>query len=226
METPTIRSKRVTPLKPLNYRIHDLTRTLSQQMPVYPGDPQPKFERYVKLEDDGANITRIVLGSHTGTHVDAQWHFLQDGKGMDKEPLAKFIGEAAVIDVSSKPAGKGVTASDLNHTAAKKNDILLIYTGTGDHRTEFTYIDVSAAKWMVNREIKCVGIDTLSVEKYGRKDAPVHKMLLSNDIGIIENLNSSLKQFAGKREFLICLPLPLQGVDGSPARAILLEMIK
>jgi arylformamidase len=195
-------------------------------MQVYPRDPQPKFEQYLKLEDDGANVTRIVLGSHTGTHVDAQWHFLQDGKGAEKEPLTKFIGEAVVIDVTSKPPGEGITADDLNYADAKKNDILLLYTGRGDCPTDFTYIDVSAAEWVVKHGIKCVGIDTLSVEKYGRKDAPVHKILLSNDIGIIENLDSSLKQFAGKRTFLVCLPLPLEGVDGSPARVILLEMIK
>jgi arylformamidase len=226
MQTLTIRHKRMAPLTPLNYRIHDLTKIISPEMQVYPGDPQPKFEQYLKLENDGANVTRIVLGSHTGTHVDAQWHFLQDGKGAEKEPLTKFIGEAVVIDVTSKPPGEGITADDLNHADAKKNDILLLYTGRGERRTDFTYVDVSAAEWVVNHGIKCIGIDTLSVEKYGRKDAPVHKILLSNDIGIIENLDSSLKQFAGKRTFLVCLPLPLEGVDGSPARVILLETIK
>jgi arylformamidase len=195
-------------------------------MPTYPGDPQQKFELYSKLEEGGANVTRIVLGSHTGTHVDAQWHFLQDGKSVDNEPLAKFISEAVVVDMSSKPAGEGITAGDLSHADVKENDIMLVYTGTGDRRTDFTYIDFSAAQWMVSHGIKCVAIDTLSVEKYGRKDAPVHKMLLSNDIGIIENLNSNLKQFAGKRVFLVCLPLLLEGADGSPARAILLEMVK
>ena len=72
---------------------------------------------------------------------------------------------------------------------------------------------------------KCVGIDTASVEKYGNKDAPVHKMLLARNIGIIENL-ANLKQFAGSRIFFVCLPLPLKGIDGSPARAVLFDILK
>ncbi len=107
----------------------------------------------------------------------------------------------------------------------QREDILLTYTGTGDRRTNFTYLDISAARWIVNHKIKCIGIDTLSVEKYGSKDAPIHKLLLSEGIGIIENLDN-LKQFVTKRMFLVCLPLPFEGIDGSPARAILFEMIK
>ncbi|HET6779713.1 MAG TPA: hypothetical protein VFH09_00965, partial [Nitrososphaera sp.] len=78
---------------------------------------------------------------------------------------------------------------------------------------------------IVNHKIKCIGIDTLSIEKYGSKDAPTHKLLLSEGIGIIENLDN-LKQFVTKRMFLVCLPLPFEAIDGSPARAILFEMIK
>lgn len=191
-------------------------------MLVYKGDPRPAFEPRLTIKDDGASVTRIVLGSHTGTHVDAQGHFLPDGNGVDDEPLDKFVGEAVVADMSGR---KGITASDLDHVKVKRGDILLVHTGTGNRRTDFTYVDVSAAEWIIKHGIKCVGIDTLSVEKYGRKDAPVHKMLLARGVGIIENL-ANLEQFIGKRVFLVCLPLPLEGIDGSPARAVLLEMIK
>jgi len=194
-------------------------------MPVYPGDPEPRLDPHSTTKDNGANVTRIVLGSHTGTHVDAQRHFLPKGNGIDKESLDKFIGDALVLDMSGKP-GDAITPRHLQRVDANRGDIVLIYTGTGGRRNDFTYLEPNAAEWMVKHGIKCVGTDTLSVEKYGRKDAPVHKILLSNNIGIIENLDSSLKQFAGTRMFLVCLPLPLQGVDGSPARAILFEMIK
>jgi arylformamidase len=207
----------------LKLSIHDLTRKLSPEMQTYPGDPKPEFEPHLTIKDGGANVTRIVLGSHTGTHVDAQWHFMPNGNTIDGEPLDKFVGEAVIADVSKSPGG-GIAAEDL-HVDVKEGDILLIHTGTGERTTDFSYLDVSAAEWMINHKIKCVGIDTLSVEKYGSKDAPVHKLLLSNGIGIIENL-ANLRQFVGKRALLVCLPLPLKGVDGSPARAILLEMIK
>jgi kynurenine formamidase len=79
-------------------KIHDLTRTISQDIRVYPGEPQPTFTPHATIKDNNANVTRITLGSHTGTHVDAPWHFLQEGKSIDMEPLDKFIGEAAIID--------------------------------------------------------------------------------------------------------------------------------
>lgn len=203
-------------------KIHDLTRTLSQDMRIYPGDPKPKFEPHATIKDNDANVTRITLGSHTGTHVDAQWHFLQEGNTIDRESLYKFIGEASIIDISGK---KSITAEDFSGYDIRPDDIVLIYTGTSDRLTDFTYLEVSAAEWMIENKLKCIGIDTASVEKYGKKDAPVHKLLLAKNIGIIENL-ANLKQFAGSRMFFACLPLPLKGIDGSPARAVLFDMVK
>jgi arylformamidase len=220
MQTHTTRRKRMALLKLL--KIHDLTHAISQDMQIYPGDPQPKFDPHATIKDDKANVTRISLGSHTGTHVDAPWHFLQEGNSIDMEPLDKFIGEAVIIDASDR---NSISANDFSGNDIRSHDIVLINTGTGDRRTDFAYLDLSAAKWMVEHGVKCVGIDTASVEKYGRKDAPVHKMLLAGNIGIIESL-ANLKQFAGKRMFFVCLPLRLKGIDGSPARAVLFDIVK
>src|SRR5688500_18369338 len=133
-------------------RFFDLTRTLSPKMPVYPGDPQPKFEPHLTMHDDKVNVTRITFGSHTGTHVDAQRHFLPNGNGVDREPLSKFIGRAVIVDVPVK-AGEGattITAEDLNRYrgVVQGDDILLIHTGTGDRLSDFAYLDVSAAEWI------------------------------------------------------------------------------
>jgi len=203
-------------------KIYDLTRTISQDMQVYPGDPQPQFDPHATIKDNNVNVTRITLGSHSGSHVDAPWHFLQEGNSIDVEPLDKFIGEAAIIDASGK---NSITSEDFSRYDIRSNDIVLIYTGTGDRQTDFTYLDISAAKWLVEHRTKCVGIDTASVEKYGSKDASVHKMLLARNIGIIENL-TNLKEFAGSRMFFVCLPLPLKGIDGSPARAVFFDIVK
>ena len=217
-----------------NTKIYDLTRILSPNMPIYPGNPQPEFKMHLTIEKDGANVMRITLGTHSGTHVDAPWHFFNQGTTIDKEHLDKFIGQAIIADLADKPLGSGIDAQDLERFAGiiKAGDIFLIYTGTSeledtadDHvRRNFTYLEPSAGEWLIQHSIKCVGIDTLSVEKYDSKEAMVHKMLLSNGTGIIENLNSNLKRFAGRRMFLVCLPLPLEGADGSPARAVLLDM--
>ena len=205
-------------------KIHDLGRIISNGSLVYPGDPEPRLEPFSTIDSDGVNVTRITLGSHTGTHVDAQSHFLAKGNRVDNEPLEKFVGEALVIDASHKP-GEGITRQDLENHKVNANDIVLLYTGTGDRSSRFTYLEVSAAEWIVEHGVKCVGIDTLSLEKYGRKEAPVHKMLLGNSIGIVENL-ANLEQFVNRRLFFVCLPLPLGGADGSPARAVFFEMIK
>lgn len=109
---------------------------------------------------------------------------------------------------------------------------MILYTGSNNKPNKdsksnnFTYLDSSAAEWIIGHETKCVGIDTLSVEKYGFKEGLTHKKLLSNNVGIIENLNSRLlREFVGKRMFLVCLPLMLYGIDGSPARAILFDIV-
>jgi kynurenine formamidase len=201
-------------------KIHDLTRVINKDIQVYPGDPKPEFRPTATIKDDNVNITRITLGSHTGTHVDAPRHFLQEGNGIDKDCLEKFVGDAVVVDGSAK---KSLAGRDLASSDIRANDILLIFTGTGHHRTDFTYLETSAAEWIVEHRLKCVGIDTPSVEQYGRKDAPVHKMLLAHNIGIVENLDN-LRQFISKRLFFVCLPLPLEGIDGSPARAIALDL--
>src|SRR5919107_3189098 len=105
---------------------HDLSHLISQDMLVYPGDPQPRFEPFATMEKDKINVTRIVLGSHTGTHVDAPIHFFADGNGVDKEPLNKFIGEAVILDLSYMVGGKGITDADLDKFSKviKRNDIV------------------------------------------------------------------------------------------------------
>jgi arylformamidase len=212
---------------------NDLTHLISQDMPVYPSDPQPVFKPYATIENEKINVTRIVIGSHTGTHVDARKHFFANGIGVDKEPLDNFIGEAIILDLSNVNIGSGITGSDLDKHSemVECNDILLLYTATSDKwrkdeiiRYNFTYLEPTAADWIIDHGIKCVGIDTMSVERYGFKEGLTHMKLLSNNVGIIENLNSNLKKFVGKRVFLVCLPLLLENIDGSPARTIVFDI--
>ena len=219
----------------LSRSFYDLTQAISKDIPIYPGDPQPCFEPSSTIERDNYNVTRIIMGSHTSTHVDAQKHFMMYGNSIDMEPLSKFLGESIVVDLSEKRnIGEGVTCSDLEaySKGIKNDDILLIYTGTSEYwmkdqniKYNFTYLEPSAAQWIVDHHIKCVGIDTFSVEKYGSKEGLSHKILLSSSVGIIENLNSNLKNLSGKRVFLVCLPLLLEGVDGSPTRTIAFDVV-
>jgi kynurenine formamidase len=207
----------------------DLTHHLRKGMPIYPGDPSPSFEKYSTLQKNGVNLTKITMGSHTGTHLDAPRHFVPHGIGIDKIPPNKLIGEAYVADLSKKPIGSGITTKDLRRELEEKivrDDIVVIYTGCSEHwgdksiNRDYTYLTGDAAEYLVSKKVRAVGIDFLSVEKFKAAEPVVHKRLLSNGIFIIESLSSALNQFVGKRILMICMPIKLQDGDGAPSRVV------
>src|SRR5919198_3951692 len=219
-------------------RFYDLSNPIRHDMPVYPGEPKPEFHPIFSIGKDKVNVTQLVLASHTGTHVDAPKHFIptDTADAVNDIPLEKFIGECVILDMSDKGVGHGITDSDLDEYSKMIRQeggvILLVYTGTSDLwgknediRTNFSYLEPSAAQWLVDHGIKCIGIDSFSMEKYGFQQGLTHEKLLSNGVGIIEGISSKLKEFVGKRMFLVCLPLPLEGIDGSPVRPVLFDKI-
>jgi arylformamidase len=207
----------------------DLSHELENGMPIYPGDPSPSFERAATIQNNGVNLTRMTLGSHTGTHTDAPLHFIPDGISVDDLPVSTFVGEAIVLDISkSEPVGSGITKSDLEafDSQIKKDDIVLLYTGSSDLwgrpevNSNYTYCTKEAADYLVSKKIRAVGIDFLSIEKFKAPEPVVHKTFLSNGIYIVESLSNSLKQFSGRRILLISLPIKLKNGDGAPTRSI------
>ncbi len=207
----------------------DLTHELHNGMPIYPGDPSPSFVSYATLEKDGVNLTKLTLGSHTGTHIDAPRHFIPNGIGVDQIPAGKLLGEAYVTDMSGKPIGSGITAQDLRKALEERvaeDDIVVIYTGCSEHwddesiRRNYTYLTGDAAEYLVSKKVRAVGIDVLSVEKFQAPTPVTHKILLGNGIFIIESLSRATKQFVRKRFLMICLPIKLQNGDGAPSRVI------
>jgi len=207
----------------------DLTHELHNGMPIYPGDPSPSFVSYATLEKNGVNLTKLTLGSHTGTHIDAPRHFIPDGIGIDQISPNKLVGEAYIADMSSKTIGSGITAQDLRQTLEAKvaeDDIVVIYTGCSEHwddeliRRNYTYLTGDAAEYLVSKKIRAVGIDFLSVEKFQAPTPAAHKTLLGNGIFIIESLSRATKQFVGRRILMICMPIKLQNGDGAPSRVI------
>ncbi len=207
----------------------DLTHHLRNGMPIYPGDPSPSFRNYSTLKKDGVNLTKIIMGSHTGTHLDAPRHFIRDGIGIDRIPPEKLIGEAYVADLSKKPIGTGITSHDLQRQLEEKivrDDIVVVYTGCSEHwgeesiNQDYTYLTGDAADYLVAKRVRAVGIDFLSVEKFKAAEPIVHKTLLGNGIFIIESLSRALKQFVGKRILMICMPIKLENGDGAPSRVV------
>lgn len=207
-------------------RIYDITLTLSDEIPTWPGDPKFSMERFDKIEaGDNTNTTRFEMSAHTGTHVDAPYHFINHGKGVDQLSLKVLTGRVYVLHL---PEIDVVTAADL-----EKADIpprtrrLLIRTrnseywakGVREFQTDFVGLTTDAAVYLVKRGVKLVGVDYLSVAPY-KQSRPTHETLLRANVIIVEGLN--LAEVAQGRYMLYCLPLKLKGADGAPARAILI----
>ena len=208
--------------------IYDLSVPLSAGLPTYPGDPGIQISAWSSFENgDNANVSALNFGAHTGTHVDAPAHFLPGTKKVESLALEVLIGEAEVIEV---PDNYLVIDEEFVVTNCAPGTIRVLFKTRNsafwagdltDFRTDFTHLDLRAAQWLVERGVKLVGIDYLSIEKFRSKDHEVHRALLSKEVIILEGLNLSDVP-AGKYE-LICLPLRLRSKlgDGAPARAVL-----
>ncbi len=206
----------------------DLSQTISVDTPVYPGDPAPRIELLSTVELAGAKTTYVALGTHTGTHVDAPSHILPGERTIDELPLEAFYGPAWVFDVKHTAQISPVQSHDLDiGSPLCKGDIALIYTGASERKASHvhyvhSYLDDSAAEWLIERRVKAVGVDSLSVDRYDSKTYEVHRKLLSNNIMLFENLSSNLKLLVGKRVLFFGVPLRLKAAEASPVRAFAL----
>lgn len=208
--------------------IYDVSVSLSSALPTYPGDPGIQINDWSKLANgDGANVSALSFGAHTGTHVDAPAHFFEGARKVESLDLEILIGEAEVIHVPDEL--RVIDQDFVSANCAPGTKRVLFKTRnsafwTGDFtefRTDFTYLDLDAARWLTNQGVKLVGIDYLSVERFNSKDHETHRVLLSHDVIVLEGLNLTGVP-AGNYE-LICLPLRLRSHlgDGAPARAVL-----
>jgi arylformamidase len=202
----------------------DISVPLRHAMVHWPGNPPVNIERVLDMDrGDSHTISRLSLGSHTGTHMDAPAHFIRKGTGIDKMPLDATVGRARVIEIKDteaiKPAelarhrirrGERILFKTCNSSLAWKTDKII---------ENFVYLSKEAAGFLVKRGVRTVGIDYLSVGGYQRNASAVHKTLLGAGIWIIEGLD--LSKVKPGRYDLICLPLKLERGDGAPARAIL-----
>lgn len=228
---------------PVMGKIIDITTPISTFTRVFPGDPEPEIERICTVEKEGYAVSRIILGSHTGTHVDAPSHVLSNGLPVDKLELKSLMGMALVLDLSSLEGA--LTADVLEKTFQNAGisdniSILLLKTEhpsrkqkNGDdissHNKRFgkpeldsLYLDESAAFWIAEKKFKTVGIDSFSVDSFHSETLPVHHILLSSNVNIVECLELSSVETGVY--FFLCLPLKVEGCDGAPARALLITL--
>ncbi len=205
-------------------RIYDISTPVLSGGVVYPGNPEIRIEPQQAISQGaGANVSSIAFGSHTGTHVDAVKHFVDDGQTVDQIPIERFIGPAILLAFPDDLMV--VTAADLEKQHMGSHTRILLRTrnssflGRPDFAKDFTYLAPDGAEYLVSRGVELVGIDYLSIEQFHSGHHLTHLTLLRRGVVIVEGLD--LSQPPPGEYQLTCLPLRLAGLDAAPARAVL-----
>jgi arylformamidase len=204
----------------------DISVPISSRIPIWPGNPGVSLEPIQRISQGAAaNVSSLSLGTHSGTHVDAPWHFLDQGARADELPLGQLVGPCRVIARDTGTAA-GVTAAELQRLAGSPApERLLLKTGNselwqrGQFSSAYAHLTPDGAEWIVTHGVRVIGIDYLSIERFEAEGAPVHRTLLGAGVIIIEGLN--LADVTPGPYELICLPLRVAGADGAPARVVL-----
>jgi arylformamidase len=207
--------------------VFDISILLGKEDVCYPGDA-PFSRQVVSSIERGAayNLSNLTLSSHAGTHIDAPAHFIKGAKTIDRYPLKRFIIPAHVVDAEDE---ESIEAQIFQNLDIKSGDALLFKTmnsmsglsTSGSFSEKFVYMSEEAAQWCVDLKVGLVGIDYLSIDQYSDDDAPVHRVLLENDILILENIN--LREVPEGEYTLFCPPLKIRDAEASPVRALLLR---
>jgi arylformamidase len=206
--------------------IIDITFPISQRMPKWPGSVGFEYKWQMEIPNDTNNLSSFSIDSHLGTHLDAPLHFIEGGMSIENLELEKLLGDVFVLEIYNI---KSITDIDLENAGIPKScNKLILKTDNRlywkenltEFQEDFASIDASGAKWIVERGIHLIGIDYLSIQRY--KDGPeTHQILLKNEVIIVETLD--LENISQGWYNLICLPLKLEGLEGSPVRALLIK---
>ena len=203
-------------------RIYDVTVPLAPGMLAYPGDPPFEIEPVHEVGEAPFSLSRMVLTTHSGTHVDAPAHFLAGGATVDQLPLEILLGKARVVEISTR---ERVDRADLEALDLADDLRVLLKTRMSGqmlkagYQEDHLYLTVDAAHYLAQAGLKLVGFDYLSVDRFGSADFPAHHALLEAGVVLVEGLDLSEVE-AGEYE-MSCLPLRVGGGDAAPARVVL-----
>jgi arylformamidase len=204
-------------------KLIDVTVPIDSNLATYPGNTPFSLEAIKRIANgDSSNVSTLHMSAHAGTHVDAPRHFFDQGGGAETLSLEMLCGRTRVIELTTRRA---VTADDLVAFDLREDVRVLLKThnsrlwGSPDFHTDFIGIGESGARFLVDRGVKVVGVDYLSVEPYKTPGAPAHHILLGSGTIVIEGLN--LRDVEPGQYEMLCLPLPVVGSDGAPARVVL-----
>lgn len=206
--------------------IIDLTHTLQNGMPVFPGDSAPVFQKSLTHDKDGAQVIRMGMATHHGTHLDCPLHFVKDGKSTGNSDIHNFFGRAFLADCTMFGKGEFIPASHFENMDVDWESIswIIIYTGWYKHWGTQKYFDyfpvlsTEAANFLVEKQIIGIGLDVISIDAIDSEDYPIHHIILGNGLYIIENL-TNLHSINSDYFRLATFPLKIKDGDGSPVRA-------
>ncbi|HZW54876.1 MAG TPA: cyclase family protein [Nitrososphaerales archaeon] len=201
----------------------DISVGLREGMVHWPGNPPFLIERVTDMSrGDSANVSKLSMGSHTGTHVDAPVHFIPGGKSLDEIPVEAMIGPARIIEIANK---EKITQEELEGCKIQGDERILFRTvnslrawNSDTFVEDFVFISKEAASYLASLRVRTVGVDYLSVGGFKSDAVETHRALLGAGVCIIEGLDLS-RVIAGSYE-LICLPIKVVGGDGAPARVL------
>jgi arylformamidase len=205
----------------------DVSVSLKTGMVSWPGDPPARISHAKEIErGDPCTVSLLEMGAHTGTHMDAPAHFVRGGMGIDAMPPDMAIGSARVIPIRDR---KSIKADELLRHRIRRGERILFKTYNSNHCwdtdsffEDFVYLSAAAARYLVERQVRLVGVDYLSVGGFRADGVETHQALLKAGIWVIEGLN--LKRVRPGRVQLVCLPLKIAVGDGAPARALVRPM--
>jgi kynurenine formamidase len=216
-------------------RVIDLSHRVDERTQVYPGDPAVRLEPATTIAADGVNVLSVHIGSHSGTHVDAPYHFIEDGERIDTMDARLFFGPAVVMDVRGKGPRERITVEDLQPYEDRLSEdvVAVLRTGWDEHYGTARYydhpfLDRRAAQLIVDAGARTVAIDALNVDETVLEGShpegyPVHHLILGAGGVIAENL-TNLEAVDFPDPLLSLLPMKLGGSDGAPVRAVAMEI--
>ena len=208
-------------------KVYDISLTLSNEIPVWPGDRGLEFKKLLEMsKGEMCNVTGIKMTAHTGTHVDAPCHFVDGAASSETIPLKNLIGPALVVEALDADL---ITKDVLESLEIPpKTERLLIKTRNSNEwvnksckfKEDYVAVSKDGAEFLVERGVKLIGVDYLSVAPF-HDLIPTHEILLKNEMIVLEGIN--LSEVPKGSYTLYCLPLKIKGSDGAPARAILVQ---
>jgi arylformamidase len=209
-------------------KILDISVSLSSELPVWPGDPPIVLERYRRIsEGNTSNDSRIACSVHSGTHVDAPSHFVKNGATVEQLPLDVLIGSATVVElltvstITAQILEAQSLQAETKRLLLKTKNSVLWNDPAHKFNPDFVALNSAAAEWIASKGIHLVGIDYLSIQMFNDKEPRTHRILLDAGIVIVEGLD--LRNVGPGTYQLICLPIKLTGIEGAPARAVLIQ---